>query len=252
MLAVEEHGPAGAPGVVLLHGVGTAAWMWRRFAADVPELRALLVDLPGHGASAEVPWRGLAATADDVAALATARAPGPPVHVVGLSLGGYVALELVRRHPAAVGRVLVSGVTADPMPGRAFAGLQGRLLPALARGRRFPDRAAAGVPAALRAELVAALRTMSPAAYRAILREVSRYRVPADLAAAGVPLLVVAGGRESAAIRRSVVDIPAAVPSAVGRLVPGAEHGWPVQQPERFGRVARAWLLEGRVADDAR
>lgn len=254
-LAVTERGTPGAPAVVLLHGVGAGAWMWWRAVPDLADLHVLAVDLPGHGSSAAVPWRSLAATADGVAAVVAERAAGGRAHVVGLSLGGYVALELLRRRPAAVARAVVSGVTARPMPGRAFAGLQGRLLPALAR-RPGPAMQLARTtlpdgPPEEWARIVASLRAMSPEAYRAALRDVAPWRLPDDLAGCEVPLLVAAGSQESAAVREAVTEIPRVVPGARGLLVPGGVHAWPVHSPHLFARIVRAWLLAPtpRVAD---
>ncbi|WP_186814521.1 alpha/beta fold hydrolase [Actinotalea fermentans] len=254
-LAVVESGTPGAPAVVLLHGIGAGSWMWGRVAPALADLHVLALDLPGHGDSARVPWRSLAATADAVAAVVARRAAGGTAHVVGLSLGGYVALELARRHRAAVQRVVVSGITVAPMPGRALAGVQGRVFPALARRPGYAERVArATLPDAApaeRAALVASVRAMAPAAYRAALRDVAPWRLPADLAGSGVPVLVAAGSRESGAIRESVTVLPRVVPGARGLLVPGAAHAWPAHAPETFARVVRAWLLppEPRVAE---
>lgn len=246
-LAVTESGTPGAPAVVLLHGIGAGAWMWWRAEPALADLHVLAVDLPGHGASAAVPWRSLEATADAVAAVVAGRVAGGRAHVVGLSLGGYVALELVLRHPGAVARVVVSGVTARPMPGRSLAGLQGRVLPALARRPGYAMRVARATlpdgPAEAWTRLVASLRAMSPQAYRAALRDVAPWRPPADLARCAAPVLVAAGARESAVIRESVVEIPRVMPGARGLLVPGAVHAWPVHAPHLFAHVVRDWLL---------
>lgn len=245
-LAVTESGTRGAPTVVLLHGIGAGAWMWSRAARDLADLHVLAVDLPGHGASADVPWRSLAQEADAVAAVVAERATDRRAHLVGLSLGGYVALELLRRHPAAVARVVVSGVTVAPMPGRSFTGLQGRVLPRLARRPGYAQRVARATlpdgPPDAWAALVDSLRRMSPTAYRAALRDVAPWSLPADLAGCEAPVLVAAGSRESRAIRESVEVIPRVVPGARGVLVPGGVHAWPVQSPDLFARVVREWL----------
>lgn len=98
-LAYERQG-AGAP-VVLLHGLGIDKAVW----ADVADALAssfdtVRLDLRGHGESspADVPF----AHHDDVAralgALGVERA-----HLVGLSMGGGVALDVALAHPARAG-----------------------------------------------------------------------------------------------------------------------------------------------------
>jgi pimeloyl-ACP methyl ester carboxylesterase len=96
-------GPADAPPVVLVHGLGGAAANWTRVAPALARQRRVLVpELPGHGLSAPLPAApGLAAFADAVAGVmereGVERAP-----VVGHSMGGAVALRLALRRPERV------------------------------------------------------------------------------------------------------------------------------------------------------
>jgi 3-oxoadipate enol-lactonase len=93
-------GPAGAPTLVLLHGVTLDAEI--NWSGAVPVLaehfRVLALDLRGHGVGPHVrmPYR-LEDCADDVAAVVRALVVGPVIPV-GYSMGGMVAQVLWRRH----------------------------------------------------------------------------------------------------------------------------------------------------------
>src|SRR6266446_1391407 len=92
-----------APPVLFLHGLGSSAADWAPQLGPFGErYRLLLVDLPGHWRSA-LPRERLTieAMAERVDALLD-QLDTPPAHVVGLSLGGSVGLELALRAPARV------------------------------------------------------------------------------------------------------------------------------------------------------
>jgi 3-oxoadipate enol-lactonase len=100
----EVAGPAGAPTLLLLHGLmasGGLNW-FRAFETLGTEFRVLAPDLRGHarGVRSGQMFR-LADCADDVAALLDELATGP-VLVAGYSMGGPVAQLLCRRHPERV------------------------------------------------------------------------------------------------------------------------------------------------------
>lgn len=101
-LAVRElSAPADAVPLVLLHGFPVDSRMWDTTVAELPGTRQVLaVDLPGLGGSADVPpgEPTLDASADAVAAVLADRGITRAV-VAGLSMGGYVALALLERHP---------------------------------------------------------------------------------------------------------------------------------------------------------
>ncbi|MGY1631969.1 alpha/beta fold hydrolase [Geodermatophilus sp. SYSU D01186] len=243
-LHAEAAGPPGAPAIVFLHGLGVASWMWWQQVPAFADHLCLGVDLPGHGRSRDVPWTSLADTADRVAALVRARAPGRRAHVVGLSLGGQVVLTLLERHPDVLERAVVSGVTTEPWPHRWLLAPQAWLTTAQVRSRRLVDaRARAlGLPPRIRAAFTADVPAMSPRTRRRITAEVAGYTLPGSLAAVPTPTLALAGGRESALIRRAVETIPAVLPVAAGRVVPGVGHDWNVEAPDLFSATVRAWI----------
>ncbi|MBB3082324.1 alpha/beta fold hydrolase [Geodermatophilus sabuli] len=243
-LGVEATGSPGAPAIVFLHGVAASSWMWWRQVPAFADHLCLAVDLPGHGRSRDVPWVSLADAAGQVAALVRARTATGRAHVVGLSLGGHVALTLLEHHPDVVDRAVVSGVTAEPWPHRWLLGPQVWLTTRQLRNRRLVEAQARslGLPPEVQGAFTDTVLAMDPRTYRRITTEVAGYGLPRSLRTVRTPTLVLAGGRESAAIRRAVQLIPAVVPGATGRVVPGVGHGWNVEAPELFTATVRAWI----------
>ena len=104
----DSAGPANAPAIVLIHGSVVTRKMW------LPQLRGLsdvfyviAPDLPGHGALANVPFT-FAAAAQTLADIIRQQANGRSL-VAGVSLGGYIAIELARRSPELVSGPVLSG-----------------------------------------------------------------------------------------------------------------------------------------------
>jgi pimeloyl-ACP methyl ester carboxylesterase len=101
-LAVSRRG-SGAP-LVLLHALGSSSHSWDPVLPALAEqFEVVTVDLPGFGASPPLPESvepAPAALAEAVAATLDREGIREP-HVVGNSLGGWVALELSRLRPLA-------------------------------------------------------------------------------------------------------------------------------------------------------
>ena len=92
----------GAP-VVLLHAFPLSGAMWRatldRFA---PSARVLAPDLPGFGRSPRLTPPSIAGMAAGVLAWLDRLGLGEPIVLGGLSMGGYVAFEVLRQAPRRV------------------------------------------------------------------------------------------------------------------------------------------------------
>ncbi|MCE9620876.1 MAG: alpha/beta hydrolase [Actinomycetia bacterium] len=104
------------PVVLLIHGAGMDSTVWQlqtRYLAH-RGLRAVAVDLPGHGRS-EGPALTTVAALVDWTARFVAAAGFASVHVVGHSMGTFIALELASRYPDIVDSITLCG-TATAMP----------------------------------------------------------------------------------------------------------------------------------------
>ncbi len=249
-LAVREAGPAGAPPVVLLHGVGTSGWMWRRLVEDVgTDLNLLVVDLPGHGDRADRPWVSRADPVAAVADLVGDRVPGGRAHLVGLSLGGYVATELAARHGDRVASALVSGVNVLPFPRPRLMRVMGRVVSPLMTTTPLlrANARALGVPPEDFDGYAAAARSMAPGTFLRVGADLLDYRVPGAAATSACRVLAVAGDREQELIRRSLPVVAGAFPQGAARLVPGAGHAWNGEHPALFADLVRAHVAGGEL-----
>ena len=107
-LHVEEHGSGET---VLLHqGLGQGSWAWRyQVPAFAQRFRTIVFDTRGTGRS-PVPEHDY--TIEDLAEDAAAILDGRAAHVVGFSMGGYVALTLALAHPELVRSLVLAGTGA--------------------------------------------------------------------------------------------------------------------------------------------
>ena len=250
MIGIQQRRPD-QPTVVFLHGGGISSWMWHRQLTALPELDAVALDLPGHGVSAALPWEGLAGTTTIEADWIRANATGGRAHVVGLSLGGVMGLDLAARYPEVVTRLVTSGALAVGLPG---AELVGWMMDATMPLARIPwlvrlSGRVLGLSAEDQKALVEDIERLPPGLARQAVRDVASFRITPALIASPVPALVVAGTREYRGIRRSVAQLDDVWPQATGRLVPKASHVWNLQLPDRFNEMLRSWLIEHRAPE---
>ena len=108
--------PPSRPSLVFIHGTRLSGELWAPQRADLGErFRVVTPDLPGHGRRADETFTLAGATAAIAAVLReeTDREGLPPV-LIGLSLGGFVAMDVAARHPEHVGGLVIAGASGEP------------------------------------------------------------------------------------------------------------------------------------------
>jgi pimeloyl-ACP methyl ester carboxylesterase len=241
-----EKGSPELPALVLLHGGGLSSKMWQPAAELLNDFHILAPDLPEQGQSAGIAPFSLEDTAARVAEIIRRHAPGGRAHVAGLSLGGALALTLLRLAPEVVDTALVSG-TAAVLP-RWLGDLS---LASLWMLRLYKTETLAemtlkqqGIPAEYHELMYPDLAaTASEAFNRTVIRAIMDMQLPLHNPR---PLLAMVGEKETGPAKQAARKLVTSVPNTRGAVVPGLKHVWPLQDPGLFCRVVRAWT--GRSA----
>jgi pimeloyl-ACP methyl ester carboxylesterase len=254
-LAYDDEG-GGAP-VVLLHAGIADRTMWEDVTPMLAErFRVIRFDLRGYGETPlpDGPFVYAADAQGLLAGLGIDRA-----HLVGVSMGGHVALDLALAHPDVVDRLVLVGSGIDGWEhDAALVAAWDEEEAAFERGdldevawinvRTWldgPTRGEQDVPKALRRRVFemqrAALDHENPEASGGWLSPSRRERL-GDVAA---PTLVLVGELDQRDFRRIGRFLAEEIPGARFEELPAVAHLPPLEHPEAFARTVIGFLAEG-------
>jgi pimeloyl-ACP methyl ester carboxylesterase len=216
------------------------------------ELTVVAWDAPGCGGSFDPPEDfGLDGYADCLAAFIDALGLERP-HVLGLSFGGGLALELFRRHPTLPGSLVLAS---------AYAGWAGSLGREAAERRRDSflrdlDRPkeevvrdfgatlfTESVPAEVVELEIEVMRDFRPAGIRAMARAFADADLREVLPAIDVPTLLLYGDADQRAPLSVGEELHAQIPGSTLVVLPGCGHMVNLEEPERFNDEVRSFLI---------
>jgi len=247
-LNVREYGGADGHPVVLLHPLATSGELWQQFGTWLGRdgRTVLAPDLPPDGDSAEVTIDLMA----DAVAADLDRRGGAAADVVGMSMGGCVALTLALRRPDLVRRLVLADTTASYGPDRV-AKWEERALSAETSARAdlldfqltrwFSDAFRAGDPA--ECARIAEVFLATPAAvHAASARALGGFDVADRLGEISAPTLVLVGEEDYATPPAMAEALAAGIDGATVTVLPATRHFSLVQNRD-------AWrLVEAHVA----
>jgi pimeloyl-ACP methyl ester carboxylesterase len=249
-LAYDETGRGTA--LLLVHGWPHDRTLWAGQSSGLAtQARVLAPDLRGFGGSTVAgPW-SIDRYADDLAAFLDALDVARAV-VCGLSMGGYVALAMLRRHPARVRALILADTraTADTAEGREkrarlieFAERNG--VTALADQQLRSQ--VGSTTFETRPELCESLRRMMASApLEGVVGAQRAMSSRADstpyLPAIALPTLVVGGVEDGITPPDELRALAAGIPDSRLELITSAGHVAPFERPAAFNHLVSEFL----------
>ncbi|MBE9607118.1 alpha/beta hydrolase [Acetobacteraceae bacterium H6797] len=224
--------------VVFLPGLLCDQGLWRHQVRALADVSAPMVaDLTLDSSVEAMARRTLAA------------AP-PRFSLVGLSMGGYVALEIMRQAPERVSRLaLVDTSARDDSPERKaqrqvgidslrhgrFVGITRKLLGDLVHHSHYEDHVAAEMRAM-------ALRVGGEAFLRQQEAIMNRPDSRPGLASVSVETMIVVGEDDRVTPVDHAEEMHAAIPGSALHVIPNCGHMPALEEPELLGDLLRDWL----------
>jgi len=243
MVGFAESGQGGSP-ILFLHGVGSDKSVW------APQLdhfgrtnRAVAFDYPGYGDSDFI----ADASRDDFAAAILAAMDALDIqtaHVCGLSLGGVIAIAMHELAPRRCQSLILADSFAVHPDGRGIyerSVTASMDLRALAKARVDLLLAQPADPE-IRAEVVATMAKIDPAAYRIGAQAVWLADQRDRAAAIRVPTLVLCGAEDKVTPPELSRELAALVPGAHYAEIAGAGHLSNLEQPGAFNRCVGEFI----------
>ncbi len=115
-LYIKETGKKNDETIVLLHGGGIAGWMWDKQLEVFNDYHCIVPDLPEHGKSAEVKPFTIKDSADMIIDIIKNQAHNGKAHLVGISLGAQIIVQILSKAPEVVDHALISGTLVHSIP----------------------------------------------------------------------------------------------------------------------------------------
>jgi len=238
--------------VLLLHGLGACGASW---ALQIPALvdagyRVIAPDVRGFGQSTYPGGRlRISDLASDMTCLLEHLLTGP-IHLVGISMGGAIALQLALDSSTLIRKLVLVNTFASlrpKSPGLWFyyavrfflVHTLGLAAQARAVSHRIFPRPEQD---AFRQELVKEICQADPDGYRAVMRSLALFNVANRLKEIHTPTLVISGEKDTTVPQNVQLDLLNGLPAAKHVRIPDAGHAVIVDQPELFNHHLLAFL----------
>ena len=232
--------------ILFLHGANAGGWMWDNVIHHLPNYHCISVDFPGHGKSNSEPWTYPEHVAGEVVAIVQQLNLNKPIHLVGFSLGGYVALHVLSQQAHLFEKVIISGVPSKAMPYRYLTRVLGIIFSPFIHTDLIINMSARAlaIPEQALPDFHARLRENPKQAFRRINQQAVNFVPPQAALLTTNSKLFLAGQKENSAIKNGLYNFadPKFARNSTSAKVAQLGHGWVVQDPKLFAATTSAWI----------
>ena len=225
-----------------------AGWIWDEQVKDFCDYHCLIPDLPEHGQSAEVKPFSIEGAAEMVVDLIRIRAHNGKAHLVGLSLGAQIIVQILATHQEVVDHALISGTLIRGIPHRDVLL---KLLDYTFKVYEPVKDTDFFIKANMRTYNISksyfhkfkesTLQIKADSLNR-ILHENLFFKLASGLEKANVPVLVMMGEKDYKVIKESALDLVKVLPNSSAYIVPKVGHVWNMESPILFNHVLRCFI----------
>ena len=235
------------PALLLIHSLGANSYMWQeQIAALKDRYRCIAFDCRGHGGTS---YNG-EFTVPDVAADHKAGLDALGVdscHILGLSMGGMIALDINAHWPDMVHSLIIADSFARPRAGaedRIYATQEAVAYLSMKEfGNQYAgDRLMPTTPFEKIDELTEAVALVPPKAYVDTVRAIFTVDYTDALGKVTAPTLIMVGDQDDATPMPESEYMLERIDGATLKTIPGAGHLSNIDQPETFNAVIAEFL----------
>ncbi len=247
-LYINETGKGNDETIVFLHGDGIASWMWDKQVKAFDDYHCIVVDLPEHGKSTEVKPFTVKGTAEMVMGIIKEKAHGGKAHLVGISLGAQVIVQILSTAPEVVDHAFISGtLVRSAPPSETFLKLLDHLIeiyiPVKNNNLYINSYLRSyNIPKELYAKFRESTYLIEQDSSDRIIRENMLFEMPEGLENVNVPVLVMEGEKDYRIINESAKSLLNVLPNSRGVYALKSGHMWNMENPELFNNTLRAWI----------
>ena len=254
-LFVKETGKENEESIVFIHGGGFSGWMWNKQLDQFTDYHCLVPDLPEHGGSRNIIPFTMKTAADKIIELIKERAHNKKAHIVGLSLGGQLVIQILGIEPEVVDHAMTSGTVVRQYYGKValtMLPLMGSIFKPFMRTdfllKKMMKKSI--IPLEYFEDYKKDVTSITYSLYKNMYNENAAFRIPKDLCKAQNPVLISMGETEVKLVHESAVDLNKRLPNSKIFKAPDLYHCWNLQSPELFNKTVRAWINGEKLPKD--
>lgn len=243
-------GDKNLPAIMLLHGGGLSDWSWQQVGEELREFHIITPIIDGHGEDGKTEFKSIENSAAQVIEFIDKQYGGKVYVLGGLSIGAQIAIEVLSKRCDIAQYAIVESALAYPLKlATALTIPLYRWAYGLIKNHWLAKMQAKtlGIPGEMFAAYYRDSRQISRESLINMALSNGNYSFKDSIAQTNARVLIIAGAKEIAAIKKSAVLLHNTIPASELYIAAGMGHGeMSLKHPQRYAEILKAFLAKTR------